>query len=87
MELSYSALQVTCPFCDYTVTLGRRSEIYRNHIPVVHPEEKEAIEAKERKLKEKRADLAARAKIQCFLCSFAGVKISNMARHYSDRHG
>ena len=29
----------------------------------------------------------SRAKIQCLMCSFAGVKTSNMVRHYKDVHG
>ena len=37
-------------------------------------------EAHDEKLARWKSDLAVRAKIQCLMCSFAGVKTSNMAR-------
>ena len=45
------------------------------------------FKAHDEKLARWKADLAVRAKIQCLMCSFAGVKTSNMARHYVDVHG
>ena len=35
---------------------------------------------------ERKKDQEKRAKIQCFLCSYAGTKVSNMPRHYEDKH-
>jgi hypothetical protein len=31
-------------------------------------------------------DHARRAKVQCFLCSFAGMRANNMTRHYIEVH-
>ena len=45
------------------------------------------FKAHDEKLARWKSDLAVRAKIQCLMCSFAGVKTSNMARHYVDVHG
>ncbi|QQP55692.1 Uncharacterized protein FKW44_000121, partial [Caligus rogercresseyi] len=33
-----------------------------------------------------KSDYAKRAKVQCYLCSYAGSKRSNMPRHYADVH-
>ena len=55
---------------------------------VAHPElTADIIKAHDENLARWKADLAVRAKIQCLMCSFAGVKTSNMARHYVDVHG
>ena len=48
---------------------------------VAHPElTADIIKAHDEKVARWKADLAVRAKIQCLMCSFAGVKTSNMAR-------
>ena len=61
--------------------LKRKSDLYRHHYRVAHPElTADIIKAHDEKLARWKADLAVRAKIQCLMCSFAGVKTSNMAR-------
>ena len=55
---------------------------------MAHPElTADIIKDHDDRLAKWKADLATRAKIQCLMCSFAGVKSSNMVRHYVDVHG
>ncbi len=74
-----------CEFCDYRVPRKRRADIIR-HVRVSHPEQTALIAGHEARLAARRADFEKRAKIQCFLCAYAGVKVSNMRRHYENRH-
>ena len=75
--------RVKCPYCPYNLPLKRKSDLYRHHFRVAHPElTVDIVKAHDEKLAKWKADLATRAKIQCLMCSFAGVKSSNMVRHY-----
>ena len=74
--------KIKCPYCPYILPLKRKSDLYRHHFRVAHPEiTADIIKEHDSKLAKWKADLAARAKIQCLMCSFAGVKSSNMARY------
>ena len=80
--------RVKCPYCPYALPTKRKSDFYRHHFRVAHPElTADIIKDHDAKLAKWKADLATRAKIQCLMCSFAGVKSSNMVRHYVDVHG
>ena len=88
MQTKHGNDKIKCPYCSYVLPAKRKSDLYRHHFRVAHHELTiNIIKAHDEKLRRWKADLASRAKIQCLMCSFAGVKTSNMARHYVDVHG
>ncbi len=77
-----------CSYCDYSLPKAKKSDMIRYHLRVAHPDlAADEIREHDERLAMWRADLALRAKIQCLMCSFAGVRGSNMTRHYVDVHG
>lgn len=88
IQTKHEDKKIKCPFCSYELPLKRKSDLYRHHFRVAHPIlAADLIKTHDEKLANWKADLAVRAKIQCLMCSFAGVKTSNMKRHYVDVHG
>lgn len=66
---------VSCAFCDYTVPRRRRGDIVRKHIRSNHPEQIDIIKRFDERRELWKRDMNMRAKIQCLLCNYAGVKV------------
>ena len=68
---------VGCAFCDYSVPRRRRADLVRRHMRSNHPEQLDIIKKFDERRELRKQDLKKRAKIQCLLCNYAGVKASN----------
>ena len=66
---------MSCAFCDYTVPRRRRGDIVRKHIRSNHPEQIDIIRKFDERRELWKRDMNKRAKIQCLLCNYGGVKV------------
>ena len=57
------------------VPKSRRGDIYRNHVPKMHPGEKAVVREFEERMERWRRDFRIRARVQCFLCSYSASKV------------